>query len=232
MNYILNFFAHCRGLGRVDLCAFFFLRGFEMLIQNGYLGMVATNTICQGDTMVASLDWICKQKGLIFNATKSTQWPGDASLHISVVHISKNNLNISPIRLDGTSVSQISPSLEAEAPAGLPFKLEANKTNAFRGSMVAGEGFVVSEDTAKQLIDENCANKQVLFPYLIGDDLNQRLDQSPSRWIIDFGDRTEEEARQYKRCFRIVEESVKPQRLTRGEPRHKRAMVAVWTPCG
>jgi hypothetical protein len=218
LNHILNLFSHCRGLGRVDLCAFFFLRGFEMVSQKGCLGMVATNTICQGDTLVASLEWICKHNGLIFHATKSRQWPGDASLHISVVHISKNSPDISLIKLDGISVSQISPSLEAEVSGGLPCKLSENKAKAFRGSMVAGEGFVISEETAKNLIDHHTASRQVLFPYLIGDDLNQRPDQSPSRWIIDFGDRTVEQARHFKQCFQIVEETVKPQRLSRGSP--------------
>ena len=218
VNHILNYFSHCRGLGRIDLCAFFFLRGFEMLSVRGCIGMVATNTIGQGDTMVAGLAWICGSGGSIFNATKSKQWPGDASIHISVVHLSKGNSGLSPVELDGESVSLISPSLDSEASIGLPYRLEANKSKAFRGSMVAGEGFVISVDIAKQLIAEDECNALIVRPYLIGDDLNQRDDQSPSRWIIDFGERTEEEARHFSRCYRIVEETVKHQRLARGSP--------------
>ena len=37
-------------------------------------------------------------------------------------------------------------------------------------------------------------NAEVLFPYLNGEDLNQRPDASASRWVIDFNDRSEVEA--------------------------------------
>src|SRR5262249_16797304 len=53
----------------------------------------------------------------------------------------------------------------------------------------------------------------VLFPYLNGEDLNSRPDQSPSRWVIQFFDWTIEKAKEYPDCFRIIEEKVKPERM-------------------
>ncbi|MGI8485111.1 MAG: type IIL restriction-modification enzyme MmeI, partial [Thermomicrobiales bacterium] len=53
----------------------------------------------------------------------------------------------------------------------------------------------------------------VLFPFLGGEDLNSRPDQSPSRWVINFRDWPIEKARGYPDCFRIIEEKVKPDRL-------------------
>ena len=49
-------------------------------------------------------------------------------------------------------------------------------------------GFVLTPDEAQALIARNPRNKACLFPYLNGDDLNSRFDQSPSRWVINFHD--------------------------------------------
>ena len=49
-------------------------------------------------------------------------------------------------------------------------------------------GFVLEPDEAQRLIDKIPAIKDVLFPYLNGEDLNSRPDQSPSRWVINFFD--------------------------------------------
>ena len=56
------------------------------------------------------------------------------------------------------------------------------------GSIVLGMGFVLEPDEARRLIDKDPRNKDVLFPYLNGEDLNSRPDQSPSRWVINFFD--------------------------------------------
>jgi hypothetical protein len=49
-------------------------------------------------------------------------------------------------------------------------------------------GFVLSREEAEELMLQNPANQAVLFPYLTGEDLNSRPDQSPSRWVINFKD--------------------------------------------
>ena len=51
----------------------------------------------------------------------------------------------------------------------------------------------------------------MLFPYLNGEDLNSRWDQSPSRWVINFRDWPIEKAMEYPDCFEIVERLVKPE---------------------
>jgi hypothetical protein len=71
---------------------------------------------------------------------------------------------------------------------GKPFRLTANENKSFQGSIVLGSGFLLQPDEARALIDKNPRNKDVLFPYLNGEDLNSRPDQSPSRWVINFFD--------------------------------------------
>ncbi len=49
-------------------------------------------------------------------------------------------------------------------------------------------GFVMTPEEAQALIDHDVRDAEVLFPYLNGEDLNSRWDQSPSRWVINFRD--------------------------------------------
>ncbi|MFR9756780.1 type IIL restriction-modification enzyme MmeI [Streptomyces sp. TR06-5] len=76
-----------------------------------------------------------------------------------------------------------------------------------------GKGFILSPDQAQELIQQDSRNKDVLFPYLNGEDLNSRPDCSASRWVINFHDWSEERAREYPQVFEIVERNVKPERL-------------------
>ena len=64
---------------------------------------------------------------------------------------------------------------------GNPFRLKANEGKSFQGSIVLGMGFVLEPEEAQRLIEKDARNKDVLFPYLNGEDLNSRPDQSPSR---------------------------------------------------
>src|SRR5205085_8932978 len=42
--------------GSADLCAYFYLRAFALLRSGGQFGLLATNTIAQGDTREVGLD--------------------------------------------------------------------------------------------------------------------------------------------------------------------------------
>jgi hypothetical protein len=83
---------------------------------------------------------------------------------------------------------------------------------SFQGSIVLGKGFIVTTEQAQALMAKDPRNKDVLFPYLNGEDLNNDPEQKPSRWVINFFDWTEEKARTYPDCFEIVERLVKPER--------------------
>jgi hypothetical protein len=55
-----------------------------------------------------------------------------------------------------------------------------------------------------------------VVPYLVGEDLNQRADASPSRFVINFRDWSEEQARIYEAPFERVERLVKAERQQKG----------------
>jgi hypothetical protein len=77
MQWLLNSYEGCRGLGRIDLSAFFFRRAFSVLSsRSAVMGLLATNTISQGDTRVASLDYLSTLGATIIKACRSFVWPG------------------------------------------------------------------------------------------------------------------------------------------------------------
>jgi hypothetical protein len=75
--------------GNSDLVAFFFRRSFDLLRTGGTMGLIATNTIAQGDTRSTGLRFICNNRGLIYNATRRYKWPGLAAVVVSLVYIMK-----------------------------------------------------------------------------------------------------------------------------------------------
>jgi hypothetical protein len=149
---------------------------------------------------------------IVNRAHSSRPWPGLASLEISIVWVRRGGWNglyvLDEKRTDGITAYLTPPS----AVSGNPFILKANEDKAFNGSYVLGMGFVLTPEDAQALIAKDPRNKDVLFPYLNGEDLNTRPDQSPSRWVINYFDWPIENAMEYPDCFRIVEEKVKPER--------------------
>ena len=68
-------------------------------------------------------------------------------------------------------------------------------------------------EEAAAWIAEDPKNAEVLFPYLNGEDLNSRPDTSPSRWVIDFNDRSEQTAKGYRLPYERTLQRVRPERL-------------------
>lgn len=194
-----------------DLCSFFFLRAFKNLRDSGNLGLIATNTIGQGDTRETGLDRIVSDGGSIYAAVSRMPWPGHAAVNVSVVHLSRG-LWAGRLSLDSNEVPSISASLDAGGVSGKQERLVQNRDRSFIGSFVNGIGFVVSPEEASVLIAKDPRNEEVLFPYLSGKDLNTSPDQSATRWIINFHDWPLERAELFPECMTILRELVFPHR--------------------
>ncbi|MBX6311686.1 MAG: N-6 DNA methylase, partial [Isosphaeraceae bacterium] len=138
---------HEESHGNADLVAHFFRRAFNLLRSEGTFGLIATNTIGQGDTRSTGLRWICQHGGTIYEATRRKKWPGLAAVVISVVHVHKGSLP-GPFLLDGRSVPVITAYLFHAGGHDDPAKLKANEGKSFVGSYVLGMGFTF-DDTAK-----------------------------------------------------------------------------------
>jgi hypothetical protein len=210
LNYLKTKWSHTRG--SADICAYFFLHAFENVKHGGTFGLIATNTIAQGDTRALGLDHIIQEGGSIFAAVPSLAWPGIAAVFVSIVHISKGSFS-GPKILNGNNVNSISSQLVDNGLSGKPLTLFENSSKMFQGSIVLGMGFVLEPYEAQALIDKDQRNSQVIFPYLNGEDLNSRPDQTPRRWVINFFDWPLEKCEEYPDCMKIVREKVYPERI-------------------
>lgn len=210
-----------RGTG--DLCAYFFLRATALLRREGGAGLVATNTISQGDTRRLGLDQLSANGCSIYRAVSSDPWPGEANLEVAHVWLRRGEWRGS-FYLDGRPSRGIGSKLDELGHVnGNPHRLVANSNRAFQGSNLLGLGFTMAPDEARSLIARQPRYADVLFPYLNGEDLNTSPDQSASRWAINFRDwpldrTTAPEsydgpvASDYPDCLAIVRQRVKPER--------------------
>lgn len=201
--------------GSADLCAYFFLRAFENARLGGAFGLVATNTISQGDTREVGLDYLTAQGGTIYNAAASMRWPGVAAVFVSVVHMVKGDF-AGQKELDGDVVENISNVLDSAGGDLLAHVLAMNAGKSHIGSVVLGLGFTMPPDEAEGLLQKSPRNREVLFPYLGGQELNADPAHVPGRWIINFFDWPVERGKTYEDCFEIVSQKVYPER--RGKP--------------
>lgn len=201
--------------GSADLVAYFALRAHDVLNSGGQTGLIATNTLAQGDTREVGLDQLVANKVTIRQAVKSKPWPSkSAALEYCAVWGSRAELADKAKQvLDGGEVAGITPSLNpASRVSGNPERLASNRGISFQGSNILGTGFTMPPEKAQELIEKDPRNKEVLFPYLNGQDLNTRPDCSGSRWVINFHNWPEEKAQKYTECYNQVARLVKPER--------------------
>lgn len=174
--------------GSADLCAYFFLRSAYLIKNRGRLGLLSTNTISQGNTREVGLDQLVEHGFIITSAIPSMKWPGKASLEIAIVLFFYGKWG-GNFFLDGNKVKGINSYLAIpDQLSGHPYKLKANEDKSFQGSIVLGMGFILESEEALKLIELNPRNKEVLFPFLNGEDFNTNPTQLPSRWVINFFD--------------------------------------------
>jgi hypothetical protein len=197
--------------GHADLIAYFFLRVPSLVRCGGTFGLIASNSIAEGDTRDVGLQAILKQGSTIYNATRSETWPGAAAVATSRVHIYQGNWAGDKL-LDKISVAVISASLNNRED-WVPVKLSSNLGLCFQGSIILGLGFTMSPEEAAEIIRAHSGyDGQVLFPYLTGREVNSQPTPTAERWVINFWDWSEAKAKTYPDLYERVLRNVKPER--------------------
>jgi hypothetical protein len=214
---------HARAFGNADLSAYFFRRAWEIICYQGSLGFLATKSISEGGTRTTGLQAILALGGIVFNATRSKRWPGEASVLVSVVHIRKSQLGYSetPI-LDGKPVKAINSRLHPAVELPDPVPLAANEQRGFFGTKVGSIGFVLEPDEHESL-SKQPSNRECIRSYLGGEEVNTSPTQSPHRYAIYFGANPLEYAERFPDLLAIVRQRVKPERdkaLEHGPGKH------------
>ncbi|MCS5515564.1 hypothetical protein NWF32_10515 [Pseudomonas qingdaonensis] len=78
-----------RTRGSADLVAYFFLRAWSLLREGGGFGLLAVNTIAEGDTRQVGLEAMVGAGAVIRAAYPNEPWPGKAAVITSRVHAHK-----------------------------------------------------------------------------------------------------------------------------------------------
>ena len=221
-DYLTNGYPGCKH--HCDLVAYFFRRSFSLLRKFGTLGLVSTNTVGQGDTREGGLQRMLSRGRSVYSAEKRKSWPGLAAVIISTVHISKE-LPVSPVRLDGAIVKRISAYLTPGEIDESPKRLESNPYFSL-GSKIYGLGFLFADgdeattplSVARRIMQENPEEAARIFPYLVGEEINQHPQQQPQRHVIYLSDVEEEsELSRYGEIAEIVRTEVRPGRMLLGD---------------
>jgi len=128
--------------------------------------------------------------------------PGPATL----VQVNERGQVISEVHAERLNADL---TVHADIAAASRISLVGNAGMSARGFTLVGSGFLISAEKAQALVKIDARNAEVLRPYRNGKDLAAR---PRNVWVIDFGLRTEDEARRYPVLYEIVRDRVKPER--------------------
>ena len=208
-DWLVNHIAEGRR-GSADLVAYFFLRVWSLLRDGGGFGMLAVNTIAEGDTRQVGLEAMVNAGAVIHAAYPNEPWPGKAAVVTSRVHVHRGEW-LGERMLLGRPAPFISAFL-SDREEWSPKRLKANEGIAYQGSIALGKGFLLTPAEADAItrLDPICS--EVIFGYLSGDDLLSNPNQEPSRRVINFWDWNEEKAKQYTLAYERLLKLVKPER--------------------
>lgn len=184
--------------GNADLSAHFFRRAFSLLRVGGAFGLIATNTIRQGDTRDTGLTRILSDGGTITRAVSRHVWEGEAAVVVAQVFV-RRGPDDGAVVLDGRTVRRISAHLTEGDLDGSPATLMMNAAKAFQGSILLGMGFTFDDEGAakgksssvadlRRLLADEPRSAQVVMPFLGADEISNAPDHAHRRYAINFRD--------------------------------------------
>jgi len=216
--------------GRADFCVYWFRKAHELMKNGQHAGLVGTNTIRQNYSREGGLDYIVANGGVITDAVSTQVWSGEANVSVSIVNWTKGkypgektlstqtgNTVKSPFVYEHPDT--ISSALKSSCDVKDAFDLKANKAKGFcyQGQTHGHEGFLIKDlNAVKKLLKEE-QNKDVLFPFLIGDCLVAAYNSQPDRYVIDFRKQDVFEAQKYKELYKIIEREVLPEKQEKAD---------------
>jgi hypothetical protein len=198
------------GTGISDLCSYFIKRYSDILNSNSCVGFIGTNSISEGDSKKVGMDYVYKKGFTVYWAIKSTDWPGKAAVKISLVTMCSKKW-AGEFFLNGKEASYINSSLDNSIETDI-HPLINNENLSYVGCYILGDGFILSEDEKKQILNTDPDVLDVIKPYINGVELNDIYTKNTSRWIISFWDWPESEAARYNVPYSILEKTVKFER--------------------
>jgi len=204
------------GSGDTDYVGYFFHRAAELIAPEGMIGFIATSALAEGDNRRTVLSPLVHANPPleIVQAETDHPWPGNAQVLISTVFLQRGLVAdvLQPKRLNGRSVRAINSRLRGGDEWPDPQALSENARYSLVGCFLRGDGFILSPIEAEEFLTAHPEESAVVRPYVVGDDLNNSADQKAQRFVINFEDKTFEEAGRFPHALAILAERVRPQR--------------------
>ena len=200
--------------GGVDLVAYWVEAAWRAVEagRTSRVGLVTTNSIRGGANR--SVLTAPAQAGAIFESWSDEPWTvAGAAVRVSMVMFGGEEA--ATPRLDGEAVDRIAADLTAGLDLTTAVRLGENKSIAFVGVILNGDGYEVTEEVARGWLQlppnpNGKRNSLVLRPTLNGDDFNG---ERPMKWVIDFGPSMNvDEASFFEAPFEHLKNTVYPYR--------------------
>jgi methylase of polypeptide subunit release factors len=208
LNWLTTYYKPASGC---DIVTYFLRRDFDIIKPDGFNSLITTNSISEGRMRKGGLTVALDHGGTLNFVVRSIKWPGVAKLYVSLLSLKKGEFPKTKF-LDNKPVNFISPYFDEIEYIGEPPILNQNQRKMFQGSIFLGDGFLLTAEEKEKLIELDQKNREVIFPVINGNDLNEKYNQEHSRYIINFFDWPEEKAMEYSEPYKIVREDVKPVR--------------------
>lgn len=206
--------------GRADFCVYWFYKAHKHLKPDHFAGLVGTNTIRQNYSREGSLDYIVNNGGEIINAVSSINWSGEAAVFVSIVSWLKGKYNGEKLLYTTDKNEELQKHIEPTINSSLSLNtdvttakvLYCNKEpkKVFQGQTHGHEGFLLTKEEGIKLLKKNPEYKEVLKPFLIGEELVGNKNAQPERFVIDFTFLNIMEASTFKEPFAILQKKVLP----------------------
>ncbi|MDO4570555.1 MAG: N-6 DNA methylase [Planctomycetia bacterium] len=211
--------------GNADYCAYFFRLAEKILKPGGICAFVATNTLAEGDSRKTGLDPLLRCGAVIYDAKRVT-WTSRAAVQTVSIHLQLPGIAPPSVRfLDDQQVPHIFSSLKTLDTARLTRVFPQNRSLCYQGFVLAGSGFILSQDEARTLLALDERHKDVILPYFTGEEIFSTPDPmnpTPKRWVIHFHDWSEERAQTFPILYEILRQRVFPHREKARRIAHRR----------
>jgi hypothetical protein len=214
LDWLMAMRPEVKGRPNTDLSAYFFRRAADLIGANGAMGLIATNTIAQGDSRLISLKKLIDSGVALYSAETNVPWSSASVIACTVNLAFGCTQQWATPRLDDVAVAAIDSRLRARPEREEAVQLNANDQLAFMGGKLVGAGLAMTMDEFTSYVTACPQNGKALRPYLGGEEVNSSPRATFQRYMIDFTSRSLEEASAFPELMARIEERVKPTRMS------------------
>ena len=208
--------------GRADFCVYWFRKAHELMKEGQYAGLVGTNTIRQNYSRMGGLDYIVGNGGTLLDSVSTKVWSGDAAVYVSIATWKKGEERRKKMLTFQVGDSKDSPFEHYEmdeinsalslSDVTKAKRLQCNiKSSAcYQGQTHGNKYFLLTKEQAKEYLT-NEKNREIIHPYLIGEELLGQIQSQPQRYVIDFRKAKDVfEVASYKELYDHIHKNVYP----------------------